>query len=87
VHFWMSLIGGYGFVNVWMAEGILGVPRRYAYHYLLSVYSIPVPNLDLLGVVFATILGIGQGIFAVKLFNELVIKRIRRIGLEVEQYA
>ena len=87
VHFWMSLIGGYGFVNVWMAEGILGVPRRYAYHYMLAVYGIPVPNLDLLGVIFATILGIGQGIFALKLFNELVIKRIKRIEVEVEQYA
>ena len=83
VHFWMSLVGGFGFTNVWIAEGILGVPRRYAYHYMLAVYGIPVPNLDLLGVIFAIILGIAQGIFAVKLFNELVIKRIKRIELEI----
>lgn len=77
VHFWMTLVGGFGFVNTWFAEGVLGVPRRYAYHYMLTVYGIPVTNLDLIGVIFAIILGIAQGIFAVKLFNELVIKRIR----------
>jgi predicted RND superfamily exporter protein len=41
------------------------------------VFGIPVTSLDFIAVVFAIILGVAQGIFAVKLFYELVIKRIR----------
>jgi len=86
-HFWMTLVGGFGFTNVWVAEGVLGVPRRYAYHYTLQVFGMPVTSLDFVAVVFAIILGIAQGIFAVKLFYELVIKRIRIMAEEAEKSA
>jgi predicted RND superfamily exporter protein len=47
----------------------------------------PVTSLDFVAVVFAIILGIAQGIFAVKLFYELVIKRIRIMAEEAEKSA
>jgi cytochrome c oxidase subunit 1 len=62
-HFWLTMIGGYGMVAMWLSQGLTGAPRRWAV--LPSRYD--AQTIASLG--FILLIALGQLVFAWNLFE------------------
>lgn len=64
-HLWLTLVGGYGTVVLWLSQGLTGAPRRWA---ILDEYYDP---QTIAALAFLALIAIGQLVFAHNLVQTL----------------